>query len=256
MKNSSRVIAAVAVALLLPLANVADAAELKVLCALGVKEVMEDLGPKFERASGHKLTIAFANLGNITKRVQGGEAADIIILPRQGIDRLVKDGKANAADVTVIARGGLGVAVRKGTPKPDISTPEALRRALLAAKMITFLDPAGGGVSGTHFVKVLDRLGIADQMRPKTILHRNSGEAAAFLVEGKAEMGVNLIQELLPKTGIDLVGPLPGDLQYNIVYATAITAGARDAAAAKAVVEFLRTPEAAVVIKAKGMEPG
>jgi molybdate transport system substrate-binding protein len=233
-----------------------NAAEIKVLCALGAKEVMEELGPKFERASGHKLVIAFANLGNISRRVQGGEAADIVILPRQGIDRFVKDGKVAAANVTVLARGGLGVAVRKGTPKPDIATPEALKRALLAAKSITYLDPAGGGVSGTHFVKVLDRLGIAEEAKPKTVLHRNSDEAAAFLVDGRAEFGVNLIQELLPKAGIDLVGPLPGELQYNIVYAAAIMAGAGDAAASKALVEFLRTPDAAIVIKAKGMEPG
>jgi len=239
-----------------PYAPAVNAAELKVLCALGAKEVMEELGPKFERTSGHKLTIEFGNLGNISRRIQGGEAADVVILPRQGIDRFVKEGKTAAASVTVLARGGLGVAVRKGSPKPDIATPEALKRTLLAAKSITYLDPAGGGVSGTHFVTVLDRLGITDEARSKTVLHRNSGEAAAFLVDGRAEIGINLIQELLPKTGIDLVGPLPGDLQYSIVYAAAVMAGAGDAAASKALVEFLRTPDAAIVIKAKGMEPG
>jgi molybdate transport system substrate-binding protein len=256
MTNSIRIVAATVAALLVLQAGNTIAAELKVLSALGVKEVVEDLGPKFERATGHKLTIAFANLGTIRKRIQSGEAADVVFLPSQGIEGLVKDGKANAATVAAVARGGIGVAVRKGAPKPDVSTPEALKRALLAAKSMTYLDPAGGGVSGVHFAKVLDRLGIAEAVKPKTVLHRNSNEAAALLVNGTAEIGVNLIQELLPKAGIEVVGPLPGDLQYSIGYAAAVMTDAGEAAAAKALIDFFRTPEAAAVIKTKGMEPG
>ena len=232
-----------------------EAAEVKLLAALGVKEAVEDLGPKFERATGHKLTIVFGNLGAIVKRIQDGESADVVVIPRQGIEGFVKDGRAHASDVAAFARGGLGVAVRKSAAVPDISTPEAFKRALLSAKSITYLDPAGGGVSGTHFVKVLDRLGIAAEMKPKTVLHRNSTEAVALIVNGDAEIGVNLIQELLPKAGIHLVGPLPGDLQHSIAYFAAIMAGAKDAAASKALVDFLRTPDAAATIKSKGMEP-
>lgn len=233
----------------------AEAAELKMLSANGMREVMEDLGPKFERATGHKLAIAFGNLGTLVKRVQEGETADVIVLPRQGIDGFVKDGKAGASNVTVLARSGLGVAVRKGAAKPDISTPEVLKRTLLAAKSITYLDPAGGGVSGVHFAKVLDRLGIADEMKPKTILHANARAAGVLVANGQAEIGVNVIQELIPLPGIDFVGPLPADLQNTIVYAAAIMTGAKDAAASKVLVDFLRTPEAAAVINAKGMEP-
>lgn len=232
----------------------AEAADVKVLSANGMREVMEDLGPKFERATGNRLAIAFATLGVIVKRVEGGETADVVIIPRQGIDQLVKDGKANAVTVTVLARAGIGVIVRKGAPKPGISTPEALTRALLAAKSITYLDPAAGGTSGVHFAGVLDRLGIAAEMKPKTVLHPTAQAAGALVATGKAEIGINLIQELMPLPGIDLVGPLPGDLQNTLVFTAAIMNDAKDTGAAKALIEFLRTPEAAVAIKAKGME--
>src|SRR5438132_7611565 len=125
---------------LLVLGIKAEAAELKVLSATAMQAVMEDLGPKFERATGHKLAITFATLGAVVKRVQGGETADVVIIPRQGIDSLVKEGKAAAGNVTVLARSGISVAVRKGAPKPDISSPEAFKRRRLAAKSITYVD--------------------------------------------------------------------------------------------------------------------
>jgi molybdate transport system substrate-binding protein len=239
-------------------AGIADAAEIKVLSSSLMKEVMEDLGPKFERATGHKLAITFAGLGAVVKRVQGGDTADVVIILREGADSFVKDGKAAAGNVTVVARTpGLGVVVRKGAPKPDISSPEALKRTLLAAKSITYGDPALGGGAGIQFTKVLDRLGIANEMKPKTVFTGGAGAGVGILVaNGKAEIGVAQIVELIPVAGIELVGPLPGDLQETNVLSAAIMAGTKDAAAAKALVNFLRTPEAAAVIKAKGMEPG
>ena len=237
-----------------------QAAEIKVLSSNQMKEVMEDLGPKFERATGHKLAITFAGLGIVVKRVQGGDTVDVVIIPREGIDSLVKDGKAAAGNVTVVARSrGLGVAVRKGAPKPDISSPEALKRTLLAAKSITYgnPDPVIGGASGIHFAKVLDRLGIANEMKPKTVFTGGAGAGVGMLVaNGKAEIGVHHFHELIPVTGIELVGLLPGDFQETIVLSAAIMTGAKDAGASKALVDFLRTPESAKVIMAKGMEPG
>ncbi len=257
MKNSISMVAAGFSALVFfTQAGIANAAEIKVLSANGMREVMEDLGPKFERASGHKLAITFGNLGVIVKRVQDGETADVVITPRQGIDGFVKDGKADASSVTALARTGTGVVVRKGAPKPDISSPEALKRTLLAAKSITYDDPALGGASGPHFAKVLDRLGIANEMKPKTIYAKDAGDTGVQIANGKAEIGVGQLQRLMSVAGIDIVGPLPGDLQDTIVFTAAIMAGAKDAAASKALVNFLRTPEAAAVIKAKGMEPG
>jgi len=236
--------------------NAAQAAEVKVLSAGGMRQVMEDLGPKFERATGHKLAITFGTPGGVVKLVQGGESADVVIMPRQGIDGFVKDGKAAAGNVTVIARSGIGVAVRKGAPKPDISSPEALKRALLAAKSITYVDPALGGPSSNHVAKVLDRLGIANEMKSKTVLSKEGSDTGVLVANGKAEIGVQTFPNLISVAGIEIVGPLPGDLQATTVFAAAIMGSAKDVAASKALVNFLRTPEAATVIKAKGLEPG
>ena len=240
---------------LLAVANAAQAAEIKVMSGIGMQAIMEDLGPKFERATRHKLAITFATQGEVVKRVQGGETADVIVIPRSGIDGLVKDGKAAAGDVTNVARSGIGVAIRKGAPKPDISSPEALKRTLLAAKSITYPAPAQGAATGIHFAKVLDRLGIASEMKPKTVFLSEVGLNGVLVAKGEAEIAVAQIQDLVPVTGIEIIGPLPGDLQGTIVFSAAIMGSAKDVAASKALVDFLRTPEAAAVIKAKGLEP-
>src|SRR6266508_6159855 len=254
MKTGSLVTAAnIGFMLLLAVCFAAEAAEIKVLSALAMMPVMEDVGPKLERVTGHKLAITF----EAVKHVQGGETVDVAVLPRQGIDTFVKDGKAAAGNLTVVATSGNGVAVRKGAPKPDISSPEALSRTLLAAKSITYNQPVHGGTSGPHVIKVLERLGIADEMKAKTIFPKIAGGAAvgALVASGEAEIGVQQIQELIPVAGIEIVGPLPGDLQNNLVFVATVMAGAKDVEASKALVNFLRTPEAAVVIMAKGMEP-
>lgn len=236
----------------------ADAGEIKVLSAFGIMAVMEDLGPKFERASGHKLVMTFDRFTAIVKRVQNGETFDVVITPEQGIDGFVKSGLTAARNVTVIARAGIGVVVRKGAPKPDISSSEALKRTLLAARSIAYPNPELGGPTGIHFASVLDRLGIGNEMKRKTIFPNTpnvGAEVAGLVASGQAEIGVHQIQELLPVAGIELIGPLPGDLQNTYVFSGAIMAGASDAKASKALIDFLRTPEAAAVIKAKGMEP-
>jgi len=189
------------------------------------------------------------------KRVQGGETFDLVIIPQPGIGNLVKDGKANGASATVIARSGAGVAVRKGAPRPDISSPEALKRALLGAKSITYSNPAHGGPIGIHVAKVLERLGIADEMKPKTVFLPKAGAVGALVANGEAEIALGQIQELVAVAGIEVVGPLPGDLQQTTVFAAATMTGAKEAEAAKTLVNFLRSPEAAAVIKAKGMDP-
>jgi len=251
-------VALLALAVLVSLGQVrtGEAAEIKVLCANGMRGVIEELVPRFERATGHKLAVSFGTLGVMVDRVQKGETVDVVTLPRQGIERLVKDGKADGGSIAVLARAGIGVIVRRGAAKPDISTPEALKRSLVAAKSITYLDPAAGGTSGAHFAKVLDRLGIAAEMKPKTVLHPNARAAGALVANGDAEIGINLIQELIALPGIDLVGPLPADLQNTLVFAAVIMTDAKDRTAAKSLIDFLRTPEAMSVIKATGMDPG
>jgi molybdate transport system substrate-binding protein len=233
----------------------AEAAEIKVLSGSGMQAVMEDVKPKFERASGHKLAISFGNMGAVLKRVQGGEIADVVIIPRQGIDSFVKDGKTIAGNVTVIARSVISAAVRKNAPKPDISSPEALKRTLLAAKSITYSDPATGSASGVHFAKILDRLGIADEMKSKTVFLPKPGPVGVLVANGEAEIAIAQLPILIPVAGIDIVGPLPRDLQLIDVFAAAIMTATREAAASKALVDFLSMPEATAVIKAKGLEP-
>lgn len=251
-------VAASGIAFIFPLlfGNAAQSTELKVLCANGMQPVMEDLAPKFERASGHKLVIAFATGGATVKRAGGGEPADVVIAPHRGIDRLVKEGKVTADAVTALASTGISVAIRKGAPKPDISSPDALKRTLLAAKSVTYLNPADGGASGIHFAKVLDRLGIANEMKSKTVFAPKAGAVGAFVANGEAEIGVIQYQLLFSVPGIEIVGPLPGDLQDTTVFSGAILSSAGDPAAARALINFFRSAEGAGVIKAKGMDPG
>jgi molybdate transport system substrate-binding protein len=232
-----------------------QAAELKVLSAIGMRLVIEDLGPKFEQATGHKLAISFAASGLIVERVQDGETTDVVMLSRPALERLTKDGKLVAGSETLLARSGIGVSVRKGAQKPDISSPEALKRTLLAAKSITYSNPALGGASGTHFAKVLDRLGIGSEMKPKTVFSKITGEVGQLVANGEAEIAVHQIQELISVPGIEIVGPLPGDLQNTIVFSGAIMTSAKEAELGKALINFLRTPDAAATIKAKGMDP-
>jgi molybdate transport system substrate-binding protein len=234
----------------------AEAADLKGLSAFGMQSVLEDLGPPFERATGHQLAVAFATGGGAVKRVRGGDAADVVITLRQGLDTLVKDGKVPAESVAALARAGMFVAVRQGAPRPDVSSPDALTRALLAPRAIAYVGPASGGASGIDVATVLERLGIASEMPAKTVFPDPKTPAAVGVVvaNGEAEIGVHIIQELTPVAGLEIVGPLSGDLQHTVVFSAAIMAGPK-AAAVKGLVDFLRTPESAPVIQAKGMEP-
>jgi molybdate transport system substrate-binding protein len=257
MKNSIMLAAAgFAATMLLSQAGVVNAAEIKVMSANGLQEVMENLGPKFERVSGHKLAITFATLGVVVKRVQDGETADVVIIPREGINNFVKDGNVAAGNVTVIAHGEIAVAVRKGAPKPDIWSLEALKRTLLAAKSITYIDPALGSESGIHVADQIERLGIANEMKAKTVLAKTAKDVGILVANGTAEIGVAQFQVLVSIAGIELVGPLSVELQETLVFSAAIMAGAKNAEAAKALVNFLHTPEAAAVIREKGMHPG
>jgi molybdate transport system substrate-binding protein len=237
--------------------GMAASAELKVMSAVGVQEVMENLGPKFESATGHKLVIVFDTLGPMLKRFEDGETSDITVAAAQGIDRLVKDGKAAAGDIRTVARSNVGVAVRKGTPKPDISTPESFRQAMLAAKSIMISDPARGGIGTPHILKVFERLGIADEMKRKSVYTKVTGAAgiAQAIAETDVNIGLNQLQEFAPVATMEIVGPLPGDLGLTTLFSAVVMGGPKNVDVAKALVDFLRTPDAAAVIKAQGLEP-
>ena len=243
-------------AVVLTQVGAADAAEIRVLCAVGMQPVIQDLSPRFERASGHKLAITVATGGATIERVQGGEATDVVIAIQQGIASLAKADKVVPDSIMVLASTGISMAVRKGAAQPDISSPEALRRALLAAKSITYLNPADGGASGIHFAKVLDRLGIANEMKPKTVFAPKASAVGVLVANGEADIGAIQYQLLFSVPGIEIVGPLPGDLQSTTVFSAAIVSATSDLKASKALIDFLHTPEARAAIKAKGMEPG
>jgi molybdate transport system substrate-binding protein len=234
------------------LAGPAAAAELKVFTSPALTETWEALAPTFE-ATGHKLTIVYAPSGAIAKRVADGETADLLISTPAGIDSLIKAGKVLDGTNTPIANSPMGVAVLKGASKPDISTPDALRRALLAAKAVAYTDPASGGASGAHMAKVLDRLGIANEVNAKAKLGRGT-PVANFLVSGEADLAIQQLPELLHVKGADIVGPLPGDLQNVTTFAAGIPSGSAQAEAAKALIRFLQTPESGALMKTFGLD--
>jgi molybdate transport system substrate-binding protein len=238
----------------------AHAAELKVLGAIGMRQVMLDLRPKFERATGHTLAITFDSTGLIAKRIASGEKVDVVMINRSAIDTLAKDGKVIVGSVADIARSVAAVGVRNGA-KPDISSPEAFKRLLLSAKSVARPSPAVGGSSGDHIVKVLERLGIAGEVNAKSVIvttghpgqvAESPGDAVA---KGKAEIALHQLQELMAVPGIDIAGPFPGELQGNFAFTAAIGTNASEPEAGKALIEFLHTRDAMVVIRAKGMEP-
>jgi molybdate transport system substrate-binding protein len=232
-----------------------DAAEIKVYSTIGMRSVLEELKPKFEQVSGHKLDITWGLAGALTKRVADGESPDALVAIRGGVDGLVKDGRIAAPSAATLALSGVGVSVRSGRPKPDISTPEKLKEALIAAKAIAYSDPAKGGASGVHFAKVADRLGIGDLVKAKSKHPETAGLPGKLLLDGTADLAIAQVPELLEVQGTDLVGPLPGDLQNITMFAGGVVSGAKQPDAAIEFLKFLQTPDAVATIKAKGMEP-
>src|SRR2546429_5584036 len=231
----------------------AAGAEIKVLTAGAFKQVLLALLPDFERTSGHKVTVENDTVGALTKRIEGGEVFDLAVLTPKAVDDLAKEGKFAAGSRANLARVGIGVVVKDGTPKPDISSLAAFKQALLAAKSIAYIDPAAGGSSGIYVAGLLDRLGIAAEVKGKSkLIH--GGAVAEHIARGEAELGIHQISEILPVKGITLVGPLPAEIQNYTVYAAAIGAQAKESAAAKALLDALSGPAAAEVLKSKGME--
>jgi molybdate transport system substrate-binding protein len=246
---------AAAAGLAIALAITAQAAEINLMSFGGMRVMLADLTGAFERATQHKVTATYGAPGTIKGRIMAGEPIDVLVFPAPSLDDLVSQGKIVADSKVILARSGMGVAVRAGAPHPDISTPEALKRTLLAAKSIVYTDPALRSPSGVHFANVLTRLGIAEEMKAKSKLHDGTSFNAELVAKGEIEIAIQQISEILPVQGAELVGPLPGDLQLTTVFATGIGTGAKEPAAAKEFTRFLTSPAAAAVIKAKGMEP-
>jgi molybdate transport system substrate-binding protein len=223
------------------------AAEIKVICSGAMRPALEELAPQFERASGHKLAISFAGTNVIRDRVQAGEAVDVIILAATAVDALLAQGKL-AAKVDLV-RSGVGVGVRAGASRPDLSSAEAFKRTLLAAKSFSRSE----GPSGVYIADLFERMGIAEAMKGKTVVVRGRlvGDA---LVKGEADIGVQQVSELKSVPGVDVL-PMPAEIQHITVFAAGISVAAKASAAVQALIKFLTSPAAAPVIRAKGLEP-
>jgi len=191
----------------------------------------------------------------LVKRLEGGETADVMILSRPGLDSLSQQGRIVSGSEATLASSGVAVAVRSGAPRPDISTAEALKQTLLACKCISYTHPDAGGASGVYFAKLIERMGIADEMKAKTRYPPSGGFSAALLVTGEAELAVQQKPELMCVAGAEIVGLLPGDLNIVTVFAAGISSDCSDTRAAQALIATLQSPEAKAVFRAKGLDP-
>jgi molybdate transport system substrate-binding protein len=231
-----------------------DAAELKVLTAGAFKQVVLAIVPEYEKETGNKVIIDNDTAGGLQKRIEGGEAFDVAVITPKAIDDLAAAGKIAHGSRANIASVGVGVVVKEGAAKPDISTVEAFKQALLAAKSVAYIDPASGGSSGIYIDKLLERLGIANQVRPKAKL-KKGGYVAELIASGEAELGLHQISEIVPVKGTTLVGPLPKEIQNTTTYAAGLSATAQHKEAAQALIKLFASPDGAAVLKAKGMDP-
>ncbi len=232
----------------------ASAAEIKVLTAGAYRQVVDALVPDFEKQTGHKVTVDNGTVGQLKKRIEAGEAFDVLVITPAAVDEMIASGKLAAGSHVSLASVGIGVVVKEGAPKPDVSTVDAFKKALLAAKTVAYIDPASGGSSGIYVDKLLEKLGIADQIRPKAKF-KKGGHVADLIANGEAELGLHQISEILPVQGAALAGPLPKEIQNTTTYAAGLSAAPKDKAAGEALIKTFSGAAAVAVLKSKGMEP-
>jgi|NGEPerStandDraft_6_1074524.scaffolds.fasta_scaffold17483_5 molybdate transport system substrate-binding protein len=233
----------------------ANAAEIKLLSGRGFSPVLDALGGEFERTTGHKVTISYGPGHKISERIRDGEMVDMAILPSPLINELVKQGKIVGGSTVNIAHSDVGMGIRAGTQKPDTSSLDAFKRSLLAANVIVLSDPKIGATTNAYFTRMLERLGIADQMKAK-VKFVSDAHTADYVAKGEADIAVQLGNELLAVPGIEFV-PLPPEFQTkDFIFSAGVSTGAKEPEASKALIQFLAAPAAIPVIKAKHLDPG
>jgi molybdate transport system substrate-binding protein len=252
MRTGALAAGKIAFVILLSQGAVASAAEIKVLSPAGFRPVLNELGPQFERSTGHKLVIQYGSAAGMKRQIEAGEAFDLAVLTTIFMDDVGKQGKIAAGTRTDVARSAMGVVIRAGAAKPDIDSVDALKRALLGAKSITYSPE---GTTGIHLARVIERLGIADDVKAKIKPAETPDAAIRAVANGDAELGFGVTSLILSTPGAELLGQLPAELQDYVVYAAAIGPAAKEGEAAKALLAFLTSESAAPVVKAKGMEP-
>jgi molybdate transport system substrate-binding protein len=233
----------------------AKAADIKVVSGGAFKQVLNALAAQYEKETGNKFDVTYQTVGQHLALIRDGkEEFDVAVLTPDAIDGLAKEGKVVPGTRADLAKVGVGVVVKKGAPLPDISTVEAFKKSLLAAKSVAFIDPKAGGSSGIYVEGLLEKLGIAKEVNAKAVLV-HGGAVADQIADGEAEIGVHQISEILPVAGVTLVGPLPAEIQNYTVYSAGVGSAAKDGAVARDLAKFLSGPHALPIIKAKGMEP-
>jgi len=231
----------------------AAVAEVKVLCANGMRAVLTELHPQLERTTGQSVTMNFGEAGHLRTRIQDGEMVHVIVLPRVVLDQLLTQDKIVPGTIVDLGQSGMGLGVRTDAPKPDIGSAEGLKRALLAATSIVITDPATGGVSGVHIAEVFQLLGVAEELNPKLRLNRG-GPNAAFVARGEADIAIQLAHEIRAVPGIDFI-PLPAEFQRTFVFSAGLAPNAKESVQAKALLQFLSGREGMAAIRATGMDP-
>ena len=226
-------------------------ATIRLFVSNSMRGVMDELLPQFERKTGDKVDVSYDPAKLMMERIQRGEAADVVIIGGGGVEELEKAGKIAAGTARVISSCGVGVAVKAGAPKPDIGTVDSFKRALLAAKSVAYTEH---GASGIYFSKLIEKLGIAEPVKAKAA-RQAGGLVAEIVAAGRAELAVQQIPELMVVKGVDLVGPLPKDVQQTTISSIGIFSGSKVPKEARALYDFLVTPESKKVLKAKGHEP-
>lgn len=239
-------------AMLLAGATLAQAAEITVLSTQATEQSHRDLLPQYEKATGNTVKISYTGTLDAKKRIAAGEHFDVLIMASPDIDAFVKDGTLATGSRLDLAKSGVGVGVKAGAPKPDISTTEAFKKSLLAAKSIGYST----GPSGVYVLGLFDKLGIADQVKPKLKQTPTGVFVGTITANGEVEIGIQQVSEMSHYPGVDYVGPLPADIQRMTIFSSGISAKAKDAVAAKALIKYVTSPESAATYKKHGMEPG
>ncbi|HMJ31710.1 MAG TPA: substrate-binding domain-containing protein [Xanthobacteraceae bacterium] len=253
MNHKPKLAAAIGAAVILTVTGMTThAAEIRVLSTQATEEAYRELVPEFEKATGHKVATTFTGTLDANKRLAAGESYDLLIMSASSIDEHIKGGKVAPGSRVDLAKSGVGVGVKSGAPKPDISTTDALKKAILAARSIGYST----GPSGVYVVGLFQRMGIADDIKGKLKQTPTGVFVGSIIASGEAEIGFQQVSELSHFAGVDYVGPLPADVQQFTMFSSGIIVGAKEADGAKALVKFITAPAAAAAFKKRGMEPG
>lgn len=237
--------------LLLASPVIAPPVPIKVLTTRAIATVLAETGTEFERTTNSKLHVTSDIAVKMVRRIQAGESFDVLVASPEQIDALIKEGKIIAGTRTKLARSGIGVEVRAGAPKPDINSVEAFKRALLNAKSIAYLKE---GQSGIYLAGLIERLGLTEALKSK-VVRPDSDTVSELVAKGEVELGLVVITQILTTEGVDLVGPLPSEVQSYITFAAGVSANSRAPTAAKELLKFLQGPRATSVMRSQGMEP-